>query len=87
VHLVSPALLNLDYQGELYVKTLGADNRVEVYAVSIIRHETKGVWVSGLPKLVNLLIQGQGYYQKGERLNDDLVQTAAAPELSHEQAL
>ncbi|WP_293266023.1 efflux RND transporter periplasmic adaptor subunit [Neptunomonas sp.] len=86
-HLVSPALLNLDYQGGLYVKTLGEDNRVETYSVSIIRHEMKGVWVSGLPDVVNLLIQGQGYYQKGEHLNDDVVKSVAVSELKQEQSL
>jgi multidrug efflux system membrane fusion protein len=87
VHLISPALLNLDYQGDLYVKTLGEGYRVDTYPVSIIRHETKGVWVSGLPEYVNLLIQGQGYYQKGEYLDNNLVQAVAVSEQDQEQPL
>lgn len=68
-HLVSPALLNLDYQGALYVKALADDQKVVAYKVTIVRHESAGFWVSGLPNTVRLITDGQGFYQAGDLLD------------------
>lgn len=75
-HLITPALLNLDYQGELYVKALDDYNRVTVFPVSIIRHETNGFWVSGLPESVSLMTHGQGFYQEGDQIDANAIRLA-----------
>ena len=84
-HLVSPALLNLDYQGELYVKALNSDNRVKVFPVSIIRHETSGFWVSGLPEAVSLITHGQGFYQEGDQIDASSIKRLIAVATGQEQ--
>lgn len=66
---MSPALLNLDYQGALYVKALADDQKVVAYKVTIVRHESAGFWVSGLPNTVRLITDGQGFYQAGDLLD------------------
>ncbi len=87
-HLITPALLNLDYQGELYVKALNDDNRVTVFPVSIIRHETNGFWVSGLPESVSLITHGQGFYQEGDQIDANAIRlTVGTTEQPQRQAL
>lgn len=67
-HLLSAALLNLNSDGGLTIKTLNTDLQVVAMPVTIIRTETEGVWVSGLPDKVRVITRGQGFYQSGDSL-------------------
>ena len=67
-HFISPALLNINSAGQMGVKTLTADDRVAFTEVSIVRSDTSGVWVSGLPDQARLIVVGQGFVNPGERV-------------------
>ncbi|WP_290698553.1 efflux RND transporter periplasmic adaptor subunit [Amphritea sp.] len=67
-HLLSAALLNLNSDGGLTIKTLNTDLQVVAMPVNIIRTETEGIWVSGLPDKVRVITRGQGFYQSGDNL-------------------
>lgn len=64
---VSPALLILDDDGDLGLKSLSDDGFVMFHNVDIIESTPKGVWVSGLPERVHLITVGQGFVTTGQK--------------------
>ncbi|WP_380058897.1 efflux RND transporter periplasmic adaptor subunit (plasmid) [Falsihalocynthiibacter sp. SS001] len=68
-HFVSPAILSLDTNGVLGVKTVVDGNKVSFHKVEIVRAQTDGVWVSGLPEEVQIISVGQGFVNEGETVN------------------
>ncbi len=58
-HRISPALLALDDEGRVGVRTLDSDNRVVFTLVKIINDEGGAVWISGLPEVATLITVGQ----------------------------
>lgn len=65
-HFVSPALLNLDQDGNLALKHVDSDNRVVSTPVAMVQSNPSGVWVTGLPDQTRLITVGQGFVQAGE---------------------
>lgn len=65
-HFISPAILSLDTDGSLGVKTVNAGNEVVFHDVGIIRAQTDGIWVSGLPEEARIISIGQGFVNDGE---------------------
>ena len=55
--------------GVLGVKTLDGDDKVVLNAVEIIRAQTDGIWVSGLPETARIISIGQGFVSQGETVN------------------
>uniref|UniRef100_UPI0040482C4C efflux RND transporter periplasmic adaptor subunit n=1 Tax=Yoonia sp. TaxID=2212373 RepID=UPI0040482C4C len=68
-HFLSPAILSLDTDGTLGIKTVDADNTVVFAQVKIERAQTDGIWVSGLPDTANIITIGQGYVTNGDKVN------------------
>ncbi|MCD1637034.1 efflux RND transporter periplasmic adaptor subunit [Martelella mediterranea] len=68
-HFLSPAILSLDTDGRLGVKTTGVDDRVAFHPVEIIRAQTDGVWVTGLPEAARIITVGQGFVNDGEMVD------------------
>ena len=58
-HRISPALLALDDEGRIGVRTIDGDNRVVFNLVQIINDEGGAVWISGLPEVATLITVGQ----------------------------
>ena len=58
-HRISPALLALDDDGRVGVRTLDSDNRVVFNLVKIINDDGGSVWISGLPETATLITVGQ----------------------------
>jgi multidrug efflux system membrane fusion protein len=67
-HLLSPELLSLGEDGELGIKTVGNDNRVEFHPVSIVQASPEGVWFTGLPDTSRIITVGQGFVQAGQNV-------------------
>ena len=67
-HLVSPAVLALDDSGNLGVKTLAEDNTVVFHEVEIVKTESNGAWITGLPEEITLITLGQGFVNPGEEV-------------------
>ena len=65
-HFVSPAVLSLGTNGELGIKTVDADNRVAFSLVQIVRAETDGIWIAGLPDTARIITIGQGFVTEGD---------------------
>jgi multidrug efflux system membrane fusion protein len=75
-HRVSPAVLALDADGRLGVKTVTADQRVAFQSVEIVRSEPEGVWVTGLPEPTRLIVRGGGFVSPGEKVKVSRVDDA-----------
>ena len=65
-HFLSPALLTLDDEGVLGVRTVNGDAVVEFKPVSVFATKPDGVWVTGLPPTVTIITVGQEFVRHGE---------------------
>ncbi|WP_458791436.1 efflux RND transporter periplasmic adaptor subunit [Yoonia sp. MH D7] len=68
-HFISPAILSLDTDGTLGIKTVDADNKVVFAPVVIETAKTDGIWISGLPDSAAIITVGQGYVNDGDVVN------------------
>jgi len=68
-HFVSPAILSLDEAGTLGLKTVGEDGRVAFHPVDVVRAETDGVWLTGLPETARIITRGQGFVRAGDAVD------------------
>ncbi len=75
---MAPSLLTLDASGELGIKTVDAQNKVEFHRVQIAHSEANGVWVTGLPETANIIVVGQGYVSAGQPVDSVEVQPETA---------
>jgi len=67
-HYISSALLSLNSQDQIGVKSVNDDGVVVFYVVDIVRTGVDGVWVSGLPARVRVITVGQGFVREGDRV-------------------
>jgi len=67
-HYISPALLSLNSQDQVGVKSVNDDGVVEFHTVDIVRTGADGVWVSGLPARVRVITVGQGFVREGDHV-------------------
>ena len=65
---ISPALLSLNDEGTLGVKTVNGDDKVVFHTVKIVRTQQDGMWVSGLPESARIIELGQGFVRAGEKV-------------------
>lgn len=65
-HLISPAILTLNSAGEVGVRMLDSKSKVHFRPVGILSEGSKGIWVTGLPASVHLIVVGQEYVEDGQ---------------------
>ena len=65
-HFISPAILSLDSQGRLGVKTVTEDDHVAFHEITIATAGTDGIWVTGLPDQARIITVGQGFVTEGD---------------------
>ncbi len=66
---ISPALLSLNEQDQIGVKSVDDDGLVVFHSVDIVRTGVDGVWVRGLPDRVRVITVGQGFVREGDRVD------------------
>lgn len=69
---ISPALLSLNDKGILGAKYVSDEQHVIFAPVKLIKSEASGIWVSGLPNPVDLIVVGQSFVSAGEKVNSVL---------------
>ena len=57
--------------GSVGVKALSKENTVIFYPIQKVKDTIDGMWVSGLPKEVNLIVSGQEYVTIGQSIELD----------------
>jgi membrane fusion protein, multidrug efflux system len=66
-HLLPLSSLTLDDQGRLGIRA-AVDGIAKFFPVTIIRDDPRGVWVSGLPDEVDVIVVGQDFVTEGQAL-------------------
>lgn len=80
-HRVSPSLLTLDDAGNVGIKIVNEEGRVEFVVADIALSSSEGVWLAGLPETTTIITVGQGYVASGSLVDAvpaDDVATAVA---------
>lgn len=80
-HRVSPSLLTLDDAGNVGVKIVDEDGRVDFVAADIALSSHDGVWLTGLPPTATIITVGQGFVSTGaivDAVPESEVETAVA---------
>ena len=88
-HRLSPSLLTLDDAGNVGVKIIDDDGRVEFVAADIALSSNDGVWLAGLPQTATIITVGQGYVASGavvDAVAESDVKTAVAIQTGDEEA-
>ena len=65
-HKIPPSVLTLQDDGTVGVKTIDENNKVVFYPIKKEIDTIDGMWVSGLPDEVKLIITGQEYITVGQ---------------------
>ncbi|HUF55329.1 MAG TPA: efflux RND transporter periplasmic adaptor subunit, partial [Thermohalobaculum sp.] len=65
-HFLTPAILSLNDDGRLGVKTVSPQNTVQFHTVSIVQARADGIWVTGLPEEARVITVGQGFVRAGD---------------------
>ena len=80
-HRVSPALLTLDDAGNVGLKIVDDEGKVDFVVADIALATGDGVWVAGLPPTATIITVGQGFVASGALVNavpESDVETAVA---------
>ncbi len=64
---VTPALLALDEQGNIGIKTV-VGNKVKFTDINVVKSETDGIWLSGLGEQADIITLGQGFVREGDEV-------------------
>ena len=65
-HKITASVLLLTDEGNIGVRTVNSDSKVEFHSIKIIKDTADGLWVSGIPQFSNLIVQGQGFVENGQ---------------------
>lgn len=86
VHSLSPALLELDDEGQLRIKHLDEHDRVLRSPVSLVDADARTARVAGLPQAIRLITLGGGFVAAGDAVTavaaealDDTARNEASP--------
>ncbi len=74
-HLLSSSALTLNDEGVLGVRIVVPEDTVRFYPVEIIDDTSAGIWITGLPRVTDVITVGQEFVRDG-----DIVRTAAEEE-------
>ena len=69
-HKIPPSILTLQDDGTVGVKAVNDENIVIFYPTTSVKDTINGIWVSGLPDKVNLIVTGQEYVAVGESVSN-----------------
>lgn len=68
-HRLPSSTLTLNDDGTLGVKGVDASSRVVFYPVKVVRDTPQGVWLTGLPESVRLIVVGQEFVSAGQQVD------------------
>jgi multidrug efflux system membrane fusion protein len=64
---ISPAVMTLDEQGNLGVKTV-VDEHVKFVPIDIVKSDSQGVWLSGMGQQADVIVLGHGFVRDGDKV-------------------
>jgi multidrug efflux system membrane fusion protein len=66
-HKISPSILLLNDDGKLGIRSVENDI-VKFNNVTILEDSESGLWIKGIPKNLELIVQGQGFVEDNQRV-------------------
>ena len=67
-HKISPSILLLSDEGKLGIRSV-KENLVEFNEIIILEDSADGVWIVGIPEVIEIIIQGQGFVENGQKVS------------------
>lgn len=67
-HKISPSILMLNDKGMLGIKVIENEDTVKFIPIDILEDSEDGIWVTGLPDKIQLIIQGQGFVENNQKV-------------------
>ncbi|WP_226688294.1 efflux RND transporter periplasmic adaptor subunit [Ruegeria arenilitoris] len=67
-HLLPQSALTLNNEGQIGVRTVGANQIVEFMPILLLRDTAEGVWVDGLPETSDVIVIGQEFVTQGVKV-------------------
>jgi multidrug efflux system membrane fusion protein len=64
---ITPAVMALDEQGNLGVKTV-VDQHVKFVPIDIVKSDSQGVWLSGMGQQADIITLGHGFVRDGDKV-------------------
>ena len=65
-HKITASVLLPTDEGNIGVRTVNSESKVEFHSIKIIKDTADGLWVSGIPQFSNLIVQGRGFVENGQ---------------------
>jgi len=66
-HKISPSILLLSDEGKLGIRSV-KEGLVQFNEISILEDSADGLWVVGIPEVIETIIQGQGFVENGQKV-------------------
>ena len=67
-HKISPSILLLNDEGKLGIRVIEKESIAKFVEIIILEDSEEGLWVSGIPEQVEIIIQGQGFVEDGQEV-------------------
>ena len=67
-HKISPSILMLNDKGILGIKVIENEDTVKFIPIDILEDSEDGIWVTGVPDKIQLIIQGQGFVENNQKV-------------------
>lgn len=67
-HQISPSILMLNDDGKLGIRSV-KNSIVEFHEVEILEDSETGIWITGIPGSIELIVQGQGFVENGQKVS------------------
>ena len=67
-HKISPSILLLNDEGKLGIRIIKQDTFAQFIEIIILEDSEEGLWVTGIPETVEIIIQGQGFVEDGQEV-------------------
>ena len=65
---ISPSILLLNDEGKLGIRIIKQDIFAQFIEIIILEDSEEGLWVTGIPEKVEIIIQGQGFVEDGQEV-------------------
>ena len=67
-HKISPSILLLNDEGKLGIRVVNKNKYAKFNEIIILEDSEEGLWVTGIPEKVEIIIQGQGFVEDGQEV-------------------
>ena len=67
-HKISPSILLLNDEGKLGIRVIKEGNLAKFVEIIILEDSEEGLWVTGIPEKVEIIIQGQGFVEDDQEV-------------------